>query len=400
MKNIILNTQQLSITVLCGYIISLFVFVHDPTLVLISEFLFILFTGITFCNILLKKKLKTNGLYGVLFIFVLLMFIAYYWCIEESLLLSKNKTMIQLFVLFAFVHNSLESFRDIELCLKSIAIGGMIMCLYSTYHYGFAKILYSLSTSDRLGGVMNQANIFGYFCLITFTVLLYFAMLYKKYYLILIGTLPVIFIITTGSRKSLLLVIFGAMLLISLYSYYQGRIMSLIAIIIGIIIIASPFLVWLQTLDVFSRFDGMFNAVSGEGKVDHSLLVRQEMIRFGLEKFTQNPIVGYGTGHYAVLYFYEFGEYRPSHNGYIQLLVEFGLVGFCLYYSMYIYMIVKIWYITTKHRLVLGIVIVTILVLQLLTEFTTYTFYAKFTYIYLAIGASYIEFHRINNLES
>lgn len=60
--------------------------------------------------------------------------------------------------------------------------------------------------------------------------------------------------------------------------------------------------------------------------------LRAELIRYGLELFAENPLLGYGLNNYQL--FHWSGLY--SHNNYIEVLVSLGIMGFLIYYSIFI----------------------------------------------------------------
>lgn len=66
------------------------------------------------------------------------------------------------------------------------------------------------------------------------------------------------------------------------------------------------------------RLESSFDFYSGGEKNEGSLSMRSYMIKFGLEKFQEKPILGY------------------AHNNYIELLVNIGVIGAVAFYPMYI----------------------------------------------------------------
>jgi O-antigen ligase len=73
---------------------------------------------------------------------------------------------------------------------------------------------------------------------------------------------------------------------------------------------------------------------------DTSLRRRAAYLRVGLRSFMEHPILGAGTGSFPKIWVQSretlyFGmEERPSHNVYIQILVDTGLIGILLYFGL------------------------------------------------------------------
>ena len=88
--------------------------------------------------------------------------------------------MFQLLILTFLVYNSIDDELDIDLCIKSIAIGGFGMCLYALFFYGINHIINAIKYGFRLGGEINQANFFGYYAALTFILFIYYAIFNKK----------------------------------------------------------------------------------------------------------------------------------------------------------------------------------------------------------------------------
>jgi putative inorganic carbon (hco3(-)) transporter len=73
---------------------------------------------------------------------------------------------------------------------------------------------------------------------------------------------------------------------------------------------------------------------------DNSLRRRAAYIRVGMRSFVENPFIGTGTGTFPKIWvesnetLYFKMEERPSHNVYLQVLVESGLIGLLLFLGM------------------------------------------------------------------
>ena len=90
------------------------------------------------------------------------------------------------------------------------------------------------------------------------------------------------------------------------------------------------------------RFEGFFSIFDDSYDIDGSTDVRIKMIKGALCEWINNPIFGHGFDSFK--YFnrdYLTGYFYYSHNNFVELLYNQGIVGFAIYYSMYVYLVVK-----------------------------------------------------------
>ena len=136
-------------------------------------------------------------------------------------------------------------------------------------------------------------------------------------------------LLLTGSRKSLAFVLLGVVFIVYL-NYRKEKISKkMSAFLICAIVL---FLVYnaINTLPVFStikdRLDLLFQGFFGNSANYETDETRKWMIQEGLNAFYDKPFFGNGTGYSYKL----FGTY--SHNNFVELLMNYGIFGFALYY--------------------------------------------------------------------
>lgn len=204
-----------------------------------------------------------------------------------------------------------------------------------------------------------NSNIFGFMCIMSILnanfnlfvknkVLLAKALpklLVKFYYLgITVASTYAILFATGGSRKGLILLIlvYGVSLLfasklkfdaIRLISYGIGSILTII--IMGIIVTFSPF---------FGRMQEIIYAFSGQYYSEASFDARILFIEEGIKVWLSSPIIGVWCG-----FFREWGTY--AHSNYIDLLCNYGVVGFIAFYAIYYIIFSKYLWPSFKQRM-------------------------------------------------
>lgn len=145
-------------------------------------------------------------------------------------------------------------------------------------------------------------------------------------------------IMLTGSKKA----IFAAVLFVFVFSLVKaGRITKRMRaiIIVGILVVFLYNLV--MNVEILynvlgHRIQTMIKTFASEdsANVNNSTGKRGGMIIFGLKEFLRSPLWGRGLNAFRILYGKETGFYTYSHNNYVELLVNTGVVGFCVYYSL------------------------------------------------------------------
>lgn len=304
------------------------VFGEDKEAFFVSKvFMLLFFVGITF-------KLLTSGTRIVLgksvilpFIFVFYEIVSCAWAFNQEVAISQLITQLQLFVLFFFSYIYIKRVGRLEDYYNAIYLSGIGLIFYSLYVYGgLSGFLAIMSTGHRMGDLIGNQNTYGLvFANAALVALYYFFFNNEKRYILLAG-LFIFFGFSSGSKKVVLLLILGLFFLIlskyGIRKLFKVLIYSFVSLLVGWMLIHLPlFSTILERLESY---------LSVTGNTSDNL--RAELIRFGLELFMENPFLGYGLNNYQL--FHWSGAY--SHNNYIEVLVSLGIVGFIIYYSIFI----------------------------------------------------------------
>lgn len=135
--------------------------------------------------------------------------------------------------------------------------------------------------------------------------------------------ITIVGLVLTASRGAWVSVTISYLLVLT-FNKRNRKVMFLLLLIVGLS------LIFLSTDFQKERFLSIFledNKYYGSNSTD----VRMDLNLFSLELFTRSPVIGLGTGSYE--YFSNLNGYgkKPSHNEYLRVLVENGLVGFILF---------------------------------------------------------------------
>lgn len=85
-----------------------------------------------------------------------------------------------------------------------------------------------------------------------------------------------------------------------------------------------------------SRMESLFSFMEGDYQsADGSSKIRAQMIEIGLKRWTESPIWGYGFDSFKYYNRVTTGHFYYSHNNFVEMLYNTGLIGFVAYYWIY-----------------------------------------------------------------
>ncbi|MFC4735149.1 O-antigen ligase family protein [Bacillus daqingensis] len=365
---------------------ALFIFGHNSNTVIYSNIL----TLILFLYLIyrwMKQKLTINK-YSLLFIpFVMMLILGVLYSPESSYSIVILTSLISCLILFFLIINTFDNKLSPSIYLSSISVSGFLLSLYVLNYYGFNGLFTAIQSGERLGYEISQPNTIGYYLSISSLVTV--AIIYDHWnklskLLLLIITfalvINIIIIISTYSRSSVLILLIGFLIyLIMQKNFLKAIIFSLLTFsIILLMTIYNNFNLDRFT-DTFFLFDDSLVSASDQ--------VRQNLIARGIELFSSNPIIGHGTG--AFRYIYSEGILRlvASHNNYIELLVNHGIIGFSLYYFPILVILlanIKIYFKEKSNNT--AIILVLVFVDIIVSGISSYTYYRVLSYYILAIA--------------
>ena len=134
---------------------------------------------------------------------------------------------------------------------------------------------------------------------------------------------------------------------------------------------------------IMKRLKEILEMLAGTGtRADNSAWLRFAYINLGIDLFKKNPLLGIGIGNaniYTQLY-YHHNHYL--HNNYIELLACGGIVGFVIYYSMHLYLLIN-YFKYRKYRDRDYDICLILLLLNLIVDCGVVSYYDKVNYLFL-----------------
>jgi hypothetical protein len=376
------NTSIITFTL---YMMTLFTFVDHPNLFRLSQVAFILFFGSACIEILNKGKIHLHRC-TIYFISIFIMFlISYFWAYESSIVLKHSITVFQISLLCILIYHVLINENSLGKLVDIILVSGLFMCIYGLFLYGPQELINNMLYGYRLGSEISQENTFGMNAAIT-TILCFYKALHKRKIFYVIFLMPFLMAMSSGSKKALLMIILGIAILIFLKFGFRHIFKLIFSVSIAFVLLWGILQLPLFNM-IDKRMEEFLNVFSGNGHIDGSTQLRRDFVIFGLKSFVERPFLGYGTGNFAAINTIRAGFY--SHNNFVELLVNNGIIGFMIYYSAYLHLIRGLSKLAFKKDNI-AVILLVIIVISLVMQFGVVVYYDKLQYIYLTFGFAYL----------
>lgn len=334
-------------------------------------------------GLLLSERVIRNGFHVKWVIaFLLVSVLSLVWSESPSNSVFYIAWIMQAMGLAVAIGNSVHSKEDVEYVLATIFVAGAILTLRILLNTS-VKELGSFRLGTNMGYNANELSLKASIaCIAGFYFLLKQDRLIKQLGLAGLCVLLGAVVLFTGSRKGSIMLLSGVVL----YNILRSKDPLKFArnVLISLVFFAAFYLV-ITKVPVFYDVLGkrllltleMFNA---DSYVGNSIANRMSLMRIGVDLFKNNPVIGYGIGSFSVVS----GTGLYAHNNYIELLVDVGVIGAAVYYSMYIYNIRNLIRYLNRNRAFLALFLSYILIIVVL-EYGLVSFQGDYVQIIVAL---------------
>lgn len=339
-----------------------------------------------------KIELCFGKYHGLMLAFGLYCLLSSIWAWQPSDAIEKGTTIIELFVFMTIIYAYYAKGRPVRNLISALMWAGYILSLYAIISYGPSYILNTIASGARLENSYSNINTVSMSAAMTIIIAVYFA-LAERPRANLILTIPCLLMVAAGgSRKALVMVVLGVAIIV-LKEIPKRKFTTAAGVTVIVILAAALIAIIARETGLFdgslSRLDGLIALLSGEGKVDHSAWMRSQMTILGLKQFRETPLLGIGMGCSHIIAATQLSFDAYLHNNYVELLSGGGLVGFAIYYSMFLIPLYGIW--MRKDNDNMAVLVVVMLVVLLIMDMGAVTYYGKITYVYLMIAFLYLD---------
>ena len=311
------------------------------------------------------------------------------WAMDRSTAIWWGTEILEITFGLAIIAFSFSDEDSVEKFIQVITIGGYCVVIYAIISYGWSTLTSYLGQTSRISNDAINANSLGMSAAYTIVGNVYFILKKKIKWWTVLAVPSVVVLIATGSRKALFISVIGSVLLImELNQNKKGKAFKLLRNVFFLLIFAFLFKE-LADSDAFigigERVKHLIAGLLGKGASDDSTTIRLELIEMGMDIFKKHPILGLGIDNAKFIAGPMFGlEEYYLHNNYVVLLADVGIVGFVLYYSIYLVLLIKY----LKYRDFSSpeyCFCFTLLVIMLMMDYGMVSFQSKETYFYLLV---------------
>lgn len=300
------------------------------------------------CKELLNKTYKSFWLFRILYFFWMLLSI--YWSRDVSSVLSVIPSIIQILVLTLIMCGYIDDNYKIDRMIDMFVLAGfslLISILIFTplsewkdiIFYSSNKYVNVAGSVGRLGpSVGMHSNGLGQTLVVCIMCIFYRFIKTKKKLLLLLMILLLILTFLGKSRSSLIEVFCGIFLIYTFSKKNTAKqifyfVLGGCLLVVGLyLLINIPFFYKI----IGYRLEGLALFGNSQG-ADASTVTRLYFVKIGWKLFFDNPIFGVGMNNFSYIAFNEFSTWAKvySHNNYIEILSNLGIIGFFLYYYLY-----------------------------------------------------------------
>lgn len=301
-----------------------------------------------------KTSVRLTPYVAMNVIFICFALISSLWAISASDSVTMARTLTRTFVCAYAVYITYINIPELDetVLLKAVMWAGYIVSIYTLFFYGLDTIIAAGSSSSlRVNTEFANVNTIGMACALSCVIQVGIRFIGRNLRLFpsALFVIPCIVVIAaTQSRKAIVFLAAGILGCIFVNAQKSDKKLGgkLFRILLGICVCVVIFYIILQ-LNIFSgvreRMSALMNSFFGTGAADHSTTLRHDMRILGLKWFIRHPIGGIGMANPHILArdYLNFNAYL--HDNFAELLCGGGIIGFCLYYAMYVYLFSQLW---------------------------------------------------------
>lgn len=313
-----------------------------------------LFLGYSVLYILLNKKLKIDRMIKWMLVFIAFCVSTMLYSPEKGFLSnSEFYLLIVNFILILFLSQYDININDIKkISWANVLSGGVLIFIL------FARgNLTGFSTSNRFGeDLFGNSNILATL-LMKSALYAIWLLVYSENKIIhkMVLTLCLVAsyygMFLSGGRKFIIIpaIFLYILLIFKRDSHGRKHLVKYTGVVIAIVIAVYYLIMNVPAFYavIGERMESLFSFIrTGHSISGKSAEIRATMIEIGFNKWMDSPIWGYGFDSFKYYNRLMTGHFYYSHNNYIELLYDLGIIGFAIYYWFYW----KLFYVAWKGK--------------------------------------------------
>lgn len=345
---------------------------------------YFLFVGFSFVKVIMRIRLDgrvmISGVTAWYLAFSLYIVAATLWSDYPQMIIDTIIRLIQIVLLIFSISQTYATRSGVRRCLKIILWADFLCVLYI-----FASTPMNEWFLGNFGAEITgqNANTTGMVLTVSTLITAYFAYYEKQRLYYIIASVQFAAAILTSSRKTVVAVCIGFILLIFLK---DKSFKLLIRMVVAAGIVCGIFYAMMNVPELYSaigqRFESMLGYLMNTDK-DNSMYMRGLFIDYARQFFFEHPILGSGAHSFSQMIVDVTGKSTYAHNNYYEVLANFGLVGFFIYYGMYAYLIIKLLRPVFRDGNSLAKLVFTLMVVILVCEYGIVLYYSVYAMVFI-----------------
>lgn len=379
-----------------AYIVCMTAFNGTESTAILNRVSLYIFLLVSAANIMVLKKVRVNFFIVSMFVYLAVLIIAYFYTPSPKEGYEVLYDFITVCIICLFTVNYVDNEDRLYFILDAFIVGGLCLCIYGYSLYGSSVFNEVVSSTYivRVGTELGNANTVG--MSYAYAVLFSLFMLIngkgrraKNILYVLTILVCSVFTLLTGSKKAFLLLGLGVVVIFFLKKEYRYAFLKKSLLVLFGIGLLAILINMVRNVEMFRTINLRLDELillftSGSGNESDS--VRVSLIKGGLEVFGSYPILGRGT---AASYYY-FGAY--THNNYVEILMDTGIVGFIVFYSSYAGILFRL-VASDFKKSAFRVCAILIIAAHLLLGFAMVYYFERYDQVMIAAVSAFVSYH-------
>jgi O-antigen ligase len=333
--------------------------------------------GVWIVSVLITGKLRKLHAYHIaVLLFMLFNVASIFWTVSYDLTMTRVKTYLQLAILTWFLWDLITTPGSLRLAMQIFIFGAYLTIISQLMNLSSGRIISAYETG-RYSGAGQNANEFSLILSLTIPLAWYLATSQKPgkgtifLKIVNIAYIPLALLATilTASRTALVTDIPGLLYIAATLNkiklVYRALVVMVVLVAFGVI---GP----LIPQATFDRLSTIGDSIAG-----NDLGGRTRLWSGSLSIFLEHPVLGIGSNALSAP-----GQLRSySHNTFLSVMAELGLVGFILFFAVLAIVV----YEAVKQPKPFSTLWITIIAVWLIGVFTLTWEYTKATWFFLGM---------------
>lgn len=356
-KKAMIDFRKWSLFFICVYAVMMYATYINSVFSIIASLCLRGMLGFSILYIIINRNVKTNSYIIWYSLFIVFCGASILFVSNVSSAISVFKTLVVVLGIGVSVTIAVKEKKEIEMVLYCMSIGSVFLMLYLIFSGYVAEYDALNDPTKRFGNELTgNANIFAAIYMIAACASAYIILTNKKKKVKIAFALAFVLqmygLVLAGSRKNLLIPFFMLYILFIQKKDKKGRSHWIITTIIGVFVMLLGYYLLMNVPFLYDnigyRFETVIEYETGNAaSADTSAMVREAMREKAMVLWTDHPIFGYGLNMFTDVS--GFGMY--THNNFLELMCNHGIVGMILYYSFYGYLLYKLFKNKSQHKM-------------------------------------------------